>query len=113
MADENLRRNSVTPFRLTPSVAQKKIREAAADSNNVILGNHALERMEERGIYDVSVFEILRTGVIEGNPEVTESNEWKCKMVKKLRGAREAGVVTIILHNGKLFVKTVEWEDLR
>jgi hypothetical protein len=69
--------------------------------------------MEERGIFDIAVFEILKTGLIDGNPEVTEHQEWKCKMVKKLRGAREAGVVTIILHNGKLFIKTVEWEDLR
>jgi hypothetical protein len=46
-------------------------------------------------------------------PTRTERNEWKCKVVKQLKGNREAGAVTIILHNGKLFVKTVEWEDLR
>ena len=113
MVDENLQKNTVTPYRLTQSVAQKRIREAATDSDNVIFGNHALERMDERGIYDSSVFEILRTGVIDGTPEITEYQEWKCKMVKKLKGAREAGVVTIIMHNGRLFIKTVEWEDLR
>lgn len=113
MADEILRKHSVTSFRLTPSVAQKRIRDTAANSDNVIFGNHALDRMEERGIYDAAVFEILRTGVINGSPEMTESKEWKCKMVKKLRGSREAGVITIILHNGRLFIKTVEWEDLR
>jgi len=69
--------------------------------------------MEERGIYDVAVLEILRLGTIDGNPEITERKEWKCKMVKRIRGAREAGVITIILHNGRLFIKTVEWEDLR
>jgi len=94
-------------------VAQRRIREAAADSDNVIFGEHALERMEERGIYDVAVLEILRLGTIDGNPEITERKEWKCKMVKRIRGAREAGVITIILHNGRLFIKTVEWEDLR
>lgn len=94
-------------------MAQRRIREAAADSDNVIFGEHALERMEERGIYDVAVLEILRLGTIDGNPEITERKEWKCKMVKRIRGAREAGVITIILHNGRLFIKTVEWEDLR
>jgi hypothetical protein len=113
MVDENLHKSAVTPYRLTQSMAQKRIREAATNSDNVIFGDHALERMEERGIFDVSVFEILKTGVIDGNPEITEYKEWKCKMVKKLRGSREAGVITVILHNGRLFIKTVEWEDQR
>ena len=39
--------------------------------------------------------------------------EWKAKMCKKMKGQREVGVVTIVIHNHKLFVKTVEWEDLR
>ena len=91
MVDENLQKNTVTLFRLTQSLAQKKIREAATNSDNVIFGDHALERMDERGIYDFFVLEILRTGVIDGNPEITTEQEWKCKMIKKIRGAREAG----------------------
>jgi hypothetical protein len=50
--------------------------------------------------------------MISGEPEATPREEWKCKMVLRLRGAREAGVVVIILKRGGLFVKTVEWEDL-
>ncbi|MSP81891.1 MAG: DUF4258 domain-containing protein [Alphaproteobacteria bacterium] len=79
----------------------------------MIFGDHALERMAERDIFDVVVLRILRTGSIRGDPEQTHHDEWKCKMVLKLRGGRDAGVVTIILHVGKLFVKTVEWEDPR
>lgn len=94
-------------------MAEKRIRATAMDSNNVILSDHALERMEQRGFVDVQVFEILRTGVIVENPTQTQFREWKCKVIKKLRGAREAGVITIILQNGKLWVKTVEWEDVR
>jgi len=30
-----------------------------------------------------------------------------------LRGVREAGVVLIILKSDRLFIKTVEWEDVR
>ena len=102
-----------TPFRMTAAVAEKRIRAAAALSGNVIIGLHALERMEQRDIFDVQVFEILRTGVVIGNPELTEYSEWKCKVVKKLRGAREAGVITVIMQTGKLFIKTVEWEDAK
>ena len=46
-------------------------------------------------------------------PEETKNRgEWKCKIVFKLRGAREAGAVVIVLRTDRLFVKTVEWEDL-
>lgn len=68
--------------------------------------------MGKREIFDVDVFRVLRQGYVDEAPKLTEFNEWKCKVTLKIRGGRTAGVVTIILHNGKLFVKTVEWEDL-
>jgi len=105
-------KKSVTAMRLTAGVAQKRIRELAQSSENVILGDHARIRMREREIFDVDVFRVLRQGYIDEAPELTESNEWKCKITLKIRGSRTAGVVTIFLHNGKLFVKTVEWEKL-
>lgn len=101
----------ITPFRLTASIAEKRIRSVALISGNVIFTNHALDRMEQRDIFDVQVYEILRTGFVTESPTVTEFNEWKCKIVKKLRGAREAGVVTVIMRTGELCVLTVEWED--
>lgn len=106
------KKTNVAEMRLTVGVAQSRIRKIAEHSENVILGNHARERMAEREILDVDVFRVLRQGSIEGNPEKTERDEWKCKVTLKIRGGRSAGVITVILHNGKLFVKTVEWENL-
>ncbi len=34
-------------------------------------------------------------------------------MVRAVRGRREVGVVVVTLRNEKIFVKTVEWEDVR
>jgi hypothetical protein len=99
-------------MRLTAAIAQKRIREIAQVTQNVIFGSHARQRMREREIFDVDVLRVLRQGHVDEPPELTECNEWKCKSTLKIRGTRTAGVVTIILHNGKLFVKTVEWEDL-
>ena len=80
----------------------------------MILSNHAMERMAERGILDAEVFRILRNGTLKGVPEQTPKGEWKLKLVMRLRGNRDAGVVTIILHGDRrLLVKTVEWEDLK
>lgn len=103
---------TVTPFRLTVGEAERRIHKAAGVTANVVIGIHTLERMEERGITDAWVYEVLRTGHVIQAPSVTKYGEWKCKIVKQIRGGREVGVITIILHSGKLFVKTVEWEDL-
>lgn len=103
----------VTRYRLTPAIAEKRIKQIAAVSDNIKWSFHALQRMEEREIFDFDVLRILRDGMISGVPKETPlEGEWKCKMVRKLRGAREAGVVAIILRRDFLLVKTVEWEDL-
>ena len=102
----------VAVMRLTAAIAEKRIRLIAIATENVILGEHALLRMAEREIFDVDVFRVLRNGYVDEAPEKTAQEEWKCKVTLKIRGGRTAGVVTVILHNGKLFVKTVEWENL-
>ena len=102
----------VAGIALTAAVAEKRIRQIALVTENVILGNHALERMAEREIFDVDVFRVLRSGYVDEPPEQTAQDEWKCKMTLKIKGGRIAGVITIILQSGKLFVKTAEWEDL-
>lgn len=98
--------------RLAPDRAERAIRHAAARSENVILGNHARMRMREREIDDLDVLRVLRTGGLVGNPEAAEQGKWKCKMVQRGKGGRDIGVVVIILRDGRLFVKTVEWEDV-
>jgi hypothetical protein len=103
----------VTPYRMPAGTAEKRIREIAKEAGSVIVGAHARKRMLEREIDDVDVLRTLRSGHINGEPEPAEPGEWKCKMVKQVKGAREAGVVVIILRSKRLFVKTVEWEDLR
>jgi Domain of unknown function (DUF4258) len=105
-------KTNIVPVRMTASVAQSRIREIAKVTANVMFGDHALRRMNEREIVDVDVYRTLRDGYVDEAPERTKHGEWQCKVTLKIRGGRTAGVVTIILHNGKLFVKTVEWEDL-
>ena len=103
----------VLQFRLRPEKAEQIIRETALDTSKVILGDHTRERIEERGISDIEIYRLLQTGHVFEDPVRTEQNEWKCKVIKKLKGTRDAGAVTIILHDGMLFVKTIEWEDWR
>ena len=102
------------PERPRPDLLLRCICNLARDSANVILSNHAMERMTERDILDIEVLKILRSGTLAGEPEQTSRGEWKLKLAMKLRGNREAGVVIIILRGDRmLLVKTVEWEDLK
>jgi hypothetical protein len=106
-------KTNVTAYRLAPGRAEARIRQIAQESANVIFGDHARARMLEREITDIDVFRVLRIGGIVGVPEPAERGEWKCKIVQRVRGGRELGVMAIILRDEKLFIKTVEWEDTR
>jgi hypothetical protein len=69
--------------------------------------------MLERGITDRVALDVLRTGYLKGEIEPGKNpGEWKAKICKQVKGRREVGVVTIVLRARRLFVKTVEWEDL-
>jgi hypothetical protein len=101
----------VVDFRLTAAVAQQRIRVAAQDTRNVIWGDHVLERMDVRGMFRQDILRVLRSGDVDDDPTKARVDEWKCKITLKIRGARTAGVIVIILPDGKLFLKTAEWED--
>lgn len=104
---------AVAPFRPKPQQLLAQIRQAAADSRNVGFSNHALDRMEERDITTLDALRVLQSGEISGEITAGRSlGEWKCKVVARKRGSREIGVATVVLKSGRLFVKTVEWEDL-
>lgn len=86
-------------------------RLAALD--RVAFTDHAYERMEERDITDLQALRVLQRGSLTGPIEQgNKPGEWKCKITDTVRGAREVGVVTIVVFLRRLIVKTVEWEDL-
>jgi hypothetical protein len=95
------------------------VRELAKDSKNVRwrsvhYDTHAEGRMDWRDITDVMMFDVLRTGYLRGEIEPGRNpGEWKGKMCKQMKGRRDVGVVTILVNRQRLFIKTVEWEDVR
>jgi len=111
---QTAREQIVVQFRPLPSTLVRLVQETAEDSSKVKFAEHALDRMEERGITTLDTLRVLRSGDIKGPIEAGKNKgEWKCKIVKLMKGTREIGVVTIVMSVGRLFVKTVEWEDLK
>lgn len=108
--------SDIIPLKISMNAkrAEALIRKLADDSKRVRFTTHANERMEERDISLADALRVLRNGTVEGQPEPgNKPSEWKCKMVRHARGNREIGVITIIIRESYLLVKTVEWEDLK
>jgi len=104
---------AVLPFRPVKADFEKAVRAAAQISGNVAFTAHARERLEERGLTDRQALFVLTSGSLDGEIENGKAlGEWKCKMVARIKGNREAGVVTVMVQSGRLVVLTVEWEDL-
>ena len=93
--------------------AERLVRERANNSSQVIFGDHAFDRIEDRSITQLDAYSILRQGFIETTPQLNLENDWEVIVTKRMSGTRRAGVVTIIFREDEtLFVKTVEWMDL-
>lgn len=101
------------PLKLRPETLRDLVHKLAADTDNILWSKHALDRMVERGITDRMAVDVLQNGDCKGNVEAgANPGEWKLKLVRRVKGKREAGVVVLTVRNGRLFVKTAEWEDL-
>jgi len=105
------RTHVVAPVGSVIGPMQDRIRALAAETKKVFISDHAAERMWERDISSMEVFEVLRLGMIDGRPWVEGSGERACKVVLRKKGSRAIGVVTILLIEDGMLVKTVEWED--
>lgn len=103
----------VVAFKPDPARMIQTIRMIATEDQKVFFGPHANERMVERDITRLDAMRVLKTGQIDGDITPGRNRgEWKCKVTGKVKGSREIGVVSIVARGCKIFVKTVEWEDL-
>lgn len=101
------------PLRLTIRHAQQIVAERARVSDNVVITDHAAERMDERGITLDDVLVILRKAAIYVAPKRNEHAEWQVEVERRMPGGREAAVVTVIPDGIFLIVRTVMWRDER
>lgn len=104
---------NVAVYRPRPQLLIAVIRRIAAVTANIDWREHALDRMDERGITTEDALRVLRVGEICGEIKAGKHpGEWKCKVVERRKRSRDIGVVTIVIHEGRLAVATVEWEDV-
>jgi hypothetical protein len=75
---------------------------------------HAFERSDERDIDLPDALAVLRQGEIEGEIVAgSRPGEWKCEVTATARGSsRSIGVDVVVVREQRLFIVTVEWEDI-
>lgn len=107
-------KRKIKDFRPRIADLTKIINQLALDTGKISWSKHAQDQMYERDISDTNALRVLRNGDIEGDIVPGRSaGEWKCKMVAMIKGNRDVGVVTVVVNGQRLFIKTVEWEDMR
>lgn len=101
--------------RLRADEAQRVIRQRCQidGTANVVFTEHAWDRVSERDITRLDVFDILRFGECD-EPRKNERGAWQVIVSGRRKGSREAGIVTVIVENEeKLIIRTVQWMDVR
>ena len=96
--------------------AEGIIREWAMDTSRVVITLHAFERSEERSevepVDTPTIYRILQTGQIFGEPTKNQHGHWQATMAARMPGGRYACAVTVIVREDrKLIVRTVMWKD--
>ena len=97
-------------FAPKPSDIEKRIKRIAC-SDGAAFSRNAWDRIDGREISDLDAIRVLKFGSLKGKIEAGENaGEWKAEMTLPRNGGRVMGVVTLLLRNERLFIKTVEWE---
>lgn len=107
--------DNVVAFKPDARALEKTIRAIAEVTANVGFTDHALERMEQRGITDQEVYRTLRNGFVDAESiePGKRQGEQVCKVVRPVKGSRDIGVISAVVRGSGIVVVTVQWEDLR
>jgi hypothetical protein len=92
----------------------KRIRELAQEGA-YSWGKHVRERIAQRDIDINDAVDVLRLGEIDGPIEPGSNlGEWNCKVTAKPdKSSRQLGVAVVVIRDDRLFLMTVEWEDVK
>ena len=94
---------------------QRTVRHLAGDSGNVIVTDHARQRMAVRDIALDEVLRVLRCGTCDEEPQRGRGSDWRARMVGSATG-REIAVPVALVVEPRGLVVIIAWlageEDL-
>jgi hypothetical protein len=85
----------VIPLKLTAQAALRKIREIAADSNNIVVLSHAAKRSRQRKISRILVERCVRKGTVSEGPFLNQHGHWQVNLYRHAAGEEITCTVAI------------------
>lgn len=95
---------NVVPMTMTLAIAQKLIRELAADSSKVVLVGHGKKRGRQRAINFAQALKCLQRGTVSEGPYQTAAGDWRCNVFRHAAGEEMTCVVEFDLPRGLLII---------
>lgn len=98
----------VVPFKTNPSSddLMKLIRKISEDTGNVILTDHAKNRMGKRHVTFPHILSCLRQGIVTEGPYKSVQGDWKCNLTRAIAGIDITASVAVNLEE-KIIIVTV------
>lgn len=98
----------IIPFKKAPSPhdLMNLVRKISEDTSNIILTDHAKERMKERNITFSHVLGCLRKGHVSEGPYQGLKGDWKCNLTRAVAGI-DITVTVVVDEETKVIVITV------
>ena len=72
-----------------------RVRELARNTFNITWTEHALERLDERGVTTRQVLSTLRLGEAERDPSPDQDGDWEVVLIKRSAGRLVRAVVAL------------------
>jgi hypothetical protein len=83
------------PDRLNDADAIRLIRMIAADSNNIVVIEHARKRKAQRSITRIQIERCVRLGIISEGPFVNKYGNWQMNLTRQTTGEQITCAVAI------------------
>jgi len=99
-----MRDRPALPKTLNREEAAARVREVLADSAHIVWKSHVYDRMEERGVTDMQVLQVLERGLVTADPQWTADRNWKFTMEADTAGEIVRVAVAIDVDSMGFFV---------
>jgi len=98
--------SDVNPNDLTKADALRKIREIAAETDNIIVLAHAMKRAQQRGVTRRQIESCVQKGTIQEGPFLNEHDNWQVTLFRHAAGEELMCVVAIDWPSKALVITT-------
>lgn len=102
-----LKESNIVDFNITPTRAQKLIKDIAADSSRVVFTIHAEKRMRQRRITRIQILRCLTHGHIIEDPALSIKGNWEMKREVMSAGEMIAVVAALEKDDSGNFAVTI------